>query len=110
MTAIAHTDDHGQQWVRRCQVCKGEQWVDGPATKGWPTISPCPECRAGTAALLAAGHYDPDAAHPTDERDVVVNAAKNGKPKTALFAWPQLAGDWPAPGPRSPELFPTEEI
>lgn len=112
MTAT-HTDDTGQQWVRRCASCKGEQWINGPEVKGLPTIAPCPECRPGTAGLLAAGHYAADAAHPTDERDVVVNAAvaRAGTPKTALFPWPQLAGEWPAPGPRTdPATTDTEEI
>ena len=100
----AHTvgGDPDQEWVRRCQTCRGDGWV--PGTDGRErTIAPCPTCKPVTAALNDAGHYAVDAAFAPDQRDAVAQRAETtAERKTALFAWPQLLETWPVPGFRPP--------
>jgi hypothetical protein len=88
---------------RLCVGCRGEGWTTGPEVNGWPTIAPCPECRPTTAALNAAGAYQPDAPiHKESDRfQGIASTTDDPVPRTALWPFPQYLAEWPAPGQRT---------
>jgi hypothetical protein len=93
------TDPTHQEHRRLCVSCRGEGWTTGPEVNGWPTVSPCKDCRPVTAARLQRGAYAPDA--PVASATDAELAQLDPVPRTALWPFPQYLAEWPAPGQRT---------